>query len=453
MRVPCQAILIYFTLIPIMHIVLSIAGSDSIGGAGMQADLKAFASMDLHGASAFTAITAQNTQRVAKIKPLPVSDVIAQINAVFDDAEISAVKTGMLYSAEIAQAVSKRLSGIDVPLVVDPVMVAGVGDKLHSKNLLAALKEHVIPLATIVTPNRIEAELISSMTIDHVTDAERACRIIAELGAKAVLLKGGHFDGDEVVDLLYHDGKMFEFAVPRLPINVHGGGCTLASYIAGDLAKGMSVKASVLDAKRRINDAIALSIPIGKGPNVINPMASKQKHGMREERIETLRAAVDQLQKKLPIAWIPQVGINFVYALPAPQGYDEVCGVEGRIVRCGNGPKRVGDIRFNTSHHVARMVLIANRHDPTCLSALNLRYSDSNIEKLKINKLRMVGFDRKLEKEELGKMDDGLKGAIEQTGFVPDIVFDTGGIGKEAMIRVFGLDPSDILRKIGPILT
>jgi hydroxymethylpyrimidine kinase/phosphomethylpyrimidine kinase len=232
-----------------MHIVLSIAGSDSIGGAGMQADLKALASMDVHGASAFTAITAQNTQRVAKI------------NAVLDDAEVSAVKTGMLHSAEIARAVSKRLSQIEVPLVIDPVMVAGVGDKLHSKNLLAALKDHVIPMATIVTPNRMEAELISSMTIDHLTDAEKACKIIAELGAKAVLLKGGHFEGDEIVDLLYYDDKMFELAAPRIPIKVHGGGCTLASYIAGNLAKGMSIKASVLDAKRRINDGPMSSTP------------------------------------------------------------------------------------------------------------------------------------------------------------------------------------------------
>lgn len=436
-----------------MHIVLSIAGSDSIGGAGMQADLKAFASMDLHGASAFTAITAQNTQRVAKIKPLSASDVISQINAVLEDADISAVKTGMLYSAEIAQAVSKRISQIDVPIVIDPVMVAGVGDKLHSKNLLAALKDHVIPLATIVTPNRIEAEQISSMTIDNLTDAVKACKIIAELGAKAVLLKGGHFEGDEVVDLLYHDGKVFEFSAPRIPIHVHGGGCTLASFIAGDLAKGMGLKASVLDAKHRINDAIALSIRVGKGPNVINPMATKQKQVMREGHIETLRASVEKLQDSLPLNSMPLEGIDFVYALPAPQGYNEICGVEGRLVRCGDGPRRVGDIRFNVSHHAARMVLMANRNDPTCLSVLTLRCSGSSIEKLKMSKLKMLKIDRSQEKREPDMLDDGLKEAIEQTGFVPDIIFDNGGMEKEAMIHVFGTDPIEILRKIGPILT
>jgi predicted fused transcriptional regulator/phosphomethylpyrimidine kinase len=182
-------------------------------------------------------------------------------------------------------------------------------------------------------------------------------------------------------------------------------------------------------------------------------MASKQKQGMREERIEALRASVDQLQEKLPMDLIPQVGVNFVYALPAPQGYDEVCGVEGRIVRCGNGPRRVGDIRFNVSHHVAHMVLIANRYDPACLSALNLRFLDPSVQKLKMNDLSIVGIDRTLEKEEPDRMDKCFSEAIEQTGFVPDVIFDKGGMGKEAMIRVLGSDPSNIIRKMGPLLT
>ncbi|MCE5296210.1 MAG: bifunctional hydroxymethylpyrimidine kinase/phosphomethylpyrimidine kinase, partial [Euryarchaeota archaeon] len=269
-----------------MRTVLTIAGSDSIGGAGVQADIKAIASLDLHGASVLTAITAQNTMRVAKIVPLETKDILAQIDAVLEDAKISAVKTGMLYSGDIARTVAKRLRGEGLPLVVDPVMVAGVGDELFSKGLLEAMRKDLFPMATVVTPNRHEAEKLASMTIDGLESTREACMAISDLGPGSVLIKGGHFEGDDVVDVLYHEGRTIEFAAPRSPNKVHGAGCTLASYIAGNISKGMDIRKAVLDAKRRITDAIALSYRIGGGMNAINPMASKQKDALRGERIE-----------------------------------------------------------------------------------------------------------------------------------------------------------------------
>ncbi|HSV42818.1 MAG TPA: bifunctional hydroxymethylpyrimidine kinase/phosphomethylpyrimidine kinase, partial [Methanomassiliicoccales archaeon] len=280
-----------------MKTVLTIAGSDSIGGAGIEADLKAIACHDLHGAVALTAITSQNTMRVSEIVPLKASAVISQIDAVLDDADVRAIKTGMLYSGDIAGKVADRLAGENIPLVVDPVMVAGVGDSLYSDSLIDVFREKVLPITKIVTPNRQEAELLSSITISDIADAERACRAIARCGPEAVLLKGGHFKGGTVVDLLYHRGRFMLFEGPRLKHKVHGGGCTVSSYLACCLAKNMSVKKAVLDSKMRILDAIALSYQAGQGIRVVNPLASKQKEAMRADHIDELRWAIGMLER------------------------------------------------------------------------------------------------------------------------------------------------------------
>jgi hydroxymethylpyrimidine/phosphomethylpyrimidine kinase len=435
-----------------MRTVLTIAGSDSIGGAGAQADLKAIASLDLHGASALTAITAQNTMRVAKIVPLDTKDILAQIDAVLEDARISAVKTGMLYSGEIARTVAKRLRGEGLPLVVDPVMVAGVGDELFSKGLLEAMKKDLFPMATVVTPNRHEAEKITSMKIDDPESTRDACMAISELGPRSVLIKGGHFEGDSVVDVLYHEGKIIEFSAPRSPNKVHGAGCTLASYIAGNISKGMDVRKAVLDAKRRITDAIALSYKIGGGMNAINPMASKQKEALRGERIEELQESIMGLDKGLPPSCVLENGSDFVYALPAPQSYSEVCGTDGNIVVRSKRLARVGDIRFGASKELSRVVMEMNRRDPQMMSALTLRPTRKALSVLKESGL-------KVEETECEQGTDG-KALIErivqrregQTDFVPDIVFDRGGMGMRPMIVVIGKSPADVLLKLRPIL-
>ncbi len=222
---------------------MTVAGSDPIGGAGVQADIKAISSMDLHGCSVITAATSQNTRAVSAIHPFSQKEVASQLDCVLEDAKISAVKTGMLYSREIAETVCSRLCRVDVPIVVDPVLVAGVGDSLYSKELLAAFREVVFPIATVITPNRGEAELLLGRRISKPKDLTRACKDLAAMGPKAVVLKGGHFDGDMATDLLYHDGKFTEFSMPDWTVGCMGAvALSRPSWPAGwPMVGGLSV--------------------------------------------------------------------------------------------------------------------------------------------------------------------------------------------------------------------
>jgi len=436
----------------LMRTVLTIAGSDSIGGAGIQADLKAIASLDLHGASALTAVTAQNTKRVAKIVPLSTKDVLSQIDAVFEDADVSAVKTGMLYSGDIASAVANRLKGENVPLVVDPVLIAGVGDKLCSSSLVSSLKKDLFPLATVVTPNRNEAEELASMTIDGPESTRAACEVISELGPKAVLIKGGHFEGDRVVDVLYCDNRVVELSAPRSANKVHGAGCTLASYIAGNISTGMDVRSAVLDAKRRITDAIELSYPIGGGMNAINPMASKQKDALKEERVDALRSAILDLEYALRTALVPDSGTEFVYALPAPQDLGEVCGIDGNISVRSRRPRRTGDITFNVSHGLAKVLLSVNRADHRMLSAITLCPTGKALMILKESGLSVKELERETENKGSVPSVGDMEKLMGQTGLVPDVIFDRSGMGVRPTMIVVGTSPADVLAKLRPIL-
>src|SRR5438876_6423098 len=186
---------------------LTIAGSDSGGGAGIQADLKSFASVGVHGTSVITCVTAQNTRSVDSIFPIPVAEIRKQIRAVLGDFEVRAAKTGMLFSAEIVRVVARELRGAEFPLVVDPVMVATVGARLEQDDFLDALADHLLGRAALVTPNRFEAERLSGLRIANVESMEAAARAILQLGPKAVLVKGGHTKGP-LVDVFYDGRRM-----------------------------------------------------------------------------------------------------------------------------------------------------------------------------------------------------------------------------------------------------
>ncbi len=222
---------------------LTIAGSDSGGGAGIQADLKAFAAHRVHGLSAIAALTAQNTRGVSAVHVPPVAFLQAQIDACFDDFDVHAVKLGMLATAEVIHCVADALKRHRPPhIVLDPVMVATSGAKLLEDSALVALRERLLPLATLVTPNTPEAELLVGRSIGNAEEAEQAASALLDLGAGAVLLKGGHLqEGDRVIDRYFDGASSLEFSHARLPVDAHGTGCTLASAIAAQLCNGLSL--------------------------------------------------------------------------------------------------------------------------------------------------------------------------------------------------------------------
>jgi hydroxymethylpyrimidine/phosphomethylpyrimidine kinase len=266
-----------------MRTALTIAGSDSIAGAGIQADLKTFAAFGVYGVSALTAATAQNTEGVTDVFALSPQMVRAQIDQLAQDVEIAAVKTGMLATAEIVRVVSETVGRFRHPnLVVDPVMAAsrprqgGEPGLAPSRTLLAPdavsiLKARLLPVATVVTPNVAEAAILSGIRVDSMERAREAARRISGLGAAAVVIKGGHLGGRDAVDLLFHAGAFIELAAPRADYDaIHGTGCTFASAIAAGLALGDDVPAAVQRAKRYITGAIEHSFAIGHGARILD---------------------------------------------------------------------------------------------------------------------------------------------------------------------------------------
>jgi hydroxymethylpyrimidine/phosphomethylpyrimidine kinase len=255
-----------------LPVALTIAGSDSGGGAGIQADLKTFAALGVHGTSAITAITAQNTQGVTDILELPVDLIREQIRVVVDDIGVQAAKTGMLSSAEIIDAVAAAVSHHGITnLVVDPVMVAKGGAKLLRDDAVQALRERLIPLAAVITPNIPEAEVLLGRRIATLDDRRRAARDLVALGARIAIVKGGHADGD-ATDVFYDGSELVHLEGERIATtNTHGSGCVFSAAIAAGLARGLTPIDAVREAKIFITEAIANSIELGRGHGPVNP--------------------------------------------------------------------------------------------------------------------------------------------------------------------------------------
>jgi hydroxymethylpyrimidine/phosphomethylpyrimidine kinase len=250
-----------------MRVALTIAGSDSGAGAGIQADLKTFAAHGVYGTSAITAVTAQNSLGVTMAQALPADLVTAQIEAVVSDFGIHAAKTGMLPNAAIVEAVCAAIRDLDIPMLgVDPVMIAKSGDRLVDDEALAMMKTELVGLAFLVTPNIPEAEALTNIEIRTDQDREEAARRIVEMGASAVVVKGGHFPSDDIRDLLLHNGEFVEFRQPRVPgVHTHGTGCTFAAAITSHLAKGHDLRIAVEGAQRYVAEAIRHAPHIGRG--------------------------------------------------------------------------------------------------------------------------------------------------------------------------------------------
>jgi hydroxymethylpyrimidine/phosphomethylpyrimidine kinase len=250
-----------------MRTALTIAGSDSGGGAGIQADLKTFAAHGVYGTSAITAITAQNTRGVSAWEAVSVALVVAQIEAVAGDIGADAVKTGMLASAGIVSAVASALRRLKLPhLVVDPVMIAKGGDRLLEPSAVEAVRDELLPLAHVVTPNLPEAEVLAGVTITSLEHMREAGRRILALGPRVVLVKGGHLPGDESIDIACTRDGSFELRSPRQDtVHTHGTGCTLASAIAANLALGLEDREAISRAKAYVDEAIRHAPGIGAG--------------------------------------------------------------------------------------------------------------------------------------------------------------------------------------------
>lgn len=433
-----------------MAVALTIAGSDSSGGAGIQADIKALASIGVHAASVITCVTAQNTMKVRGIFPLPPEQVGAQLRAVLEDLEVDAAKTGMLFSAEIAEVVAEGIRGKVIPLVVDPVLDAGVGDKLHRAGLVEALRSELIPLACCVTPNASEAEALTGLRLRDLDGAKRACRQIADLGARSVLIKGGHMPGDPVTDLLFYEDEFVEIRSPRIDVRPHGSGCHLSAYMAGYLGQGVGIREAVIQARGRTDDAMKRHYAIGKGLEMLDSLATIEREAARYQVLAILKDAVASLEGMLSAEWVPGGGCNFAYALPQARYLEDVCGLEGDIIWSEGRANHSGCLAYGAARGLGHVVLRAMERDRDMRCALGLGRSDPNLRALEAAGLRVERLDVP-EKGRGRPCKHGPDGLALPIGEMPDAFCERDGEGG-SLIYILGKDPADVLGKVeGPM--
>lgn len=425
-------------------VVMTIAGSDSGGGAGIAADLKTFAAFGVHGTCAITSVTAQNTTGVLNTFDLGPEAVASQIEAVCTDMDVKWAKTGMLASSEIVKEVAKQVKKYNLSLVLDPVMAAEAGGDLLRKEALSVLIEELLPLCKVTTPNASEAGALAGIPVKTHEDAKLAARKIADLGVEAVIVTGGHIDA---TDLLYESRSGTFSRIPGIFVKggTHGSGCTYSASMTSCLACGDSLETAARKAKEFVEHAIIRSVPVGKGVGPVNPLGRTIEERERYLAMQDVKKAVSILVNSPEFTeLIPEVGCNIGMAIPGAKNYEDIAAVEGRIIRHREKAYPVGCVNFGASRHVARVIFAALRKKPDIRAALNVKYSEEVLEACREIGLGISSFDRAKEPEDISTMDWGTSEAIRKHGGVPEVIYDKGGTGKEPMVRLLGTEASEI---------
>ena len=432
-----------------MRCALTIAGSDSVGGAGVEADIKAMGSVGVHACAVITAVTAQNTTAVECIYPIPEDMVQDQLEAVLKDVDIKAIKTGMLYSAEIVETVADILEDHEMPLIIDPVMVAGVGDSLATSDLARAIKRDLMPLCELITPNRHEAEILAGMDIRTEDDAMLACELIGKEGS-SVLLKGGHMSGHNVIDYFYLSSEINKLEYPRLERAGHGGGCTLSSYITAHMAKGIDINNAVLKSRQLIQESIASMYVIGRGDKVVNPMVKMHDDSIKFKILDEIDDAADRIIDMIPQEWVPSSGMNIAYTLPNPAGPEDIAAVDRRITFRNGTLRKNGKAKYGSAESASYLLLSVLKANPEMRATMNLEYSEELYDVMEEVGMDLCDLNRKKYKDlRLGELTSL---ALKDLGHVPDAFIDRDPQRKKNDIRIIGRNPSDILSKLELIL-
>ena len=451
-------------------VALTIATSDSGGGAGVQADLKTMEACGVFGTSVLAATTAQNTRGVDSVHVLPIEEIDAQLDAVLEDFAIGAAKTGMLATAAVVETVAERAASFSFPLVVDPVMVAASGDRLLEPEGEAAY-EHLIAEATLVTPNADETTVLTDIDVKDERTAIDAGEAIVDMGADAALIKGGHVPGETVADVLVTPEDTTTIDHPRIETEAtHGSGCTLASAIAARLAHGAALEAAVADGIELLSRAVRYPIDVGEGPGVVHHLVDLRERAARQETAEAVAGVVEEVVARDASPLVPEVGMNVVGATPYAERTGETAAVEGRITRTFSGIQPNRGVRFGASSHVARFLLSAREAEPALQYALNCRF-DADVEDALGALDGPVGeYDRSAEPEDVkrtegstmewgarqvfgGNENDDATGRSEsESGETPVAVIDRGEVGKEALTKIVASDPDTLVERSFAVL-
>jgi hydroxymethylpyrimidine kinase/phosphomethylpyrimidine kinase len=438
---------------------LSIAGSDSGAGAGIQADLKMFSALDVYGCTAITAITAQNTKQVAGIFEIAPSMVEQQIRSVLTDMRPDAIKVGMVYSSPIIDAVYRSLKKISkIPIVLDPILAAGTGDKLLRSEAYKSFASKLIPSCTLITPNRMEAEKLAGTVIRTENGAIEAATKIKKLGAENVIVKGGHFGSAYVTDLLLDSkGTITKFTNPRLKIKeIHGSGCSFSSAVTAYLAKSMALTEACKKANEYVHIAIRDALRIGRGLPIANPISVIHRDAGRYHTVTDLQEAAEQVSMLDGFyRVIPETQTNFAYALLDAANISDVAAVRGRIIKIENTAAPASYVKFGASSHVASAIIAYMSINPDFRSAINIRFDKRIVDVCK-SLFSVAGYDRTKEPKRIKRREGssvawGVLAALSKNPRA-DVIYHTGDVGKEPMITLFGRNPAEIVARINRLL-
>jgi hydroxymethylpyrimidine kinase/phosphomethylpyrimidine kinase len=434
-----------------MHKILTIAGSDSGGGSGIQADLKTIQSLGGYGMSVVTALTAQNTVGIKSIVPVDPDFVALQMDAVLDDIGADCIKIGMLANAAIVRVVAEKIAKHHIEkVVIDPVMSSTNGNILLDEKGREALVRELFPLGYVVTPNIPESEILTKKKIGGVPDMKKAARRIRKMGPKNVLIKGGHLE-EASIDILHDGYQDYEFYSQRaVTRHTHGTGCTLASALATFLAQGLPLMESIDKAKRYLYRALRFSLPLGRGIGPANHYASIAREIARTDVIEELDKALERLKRLNVGHLIPEVQSNLAYAIPYAESVDDVASFPGRIIRMLNSVDAFASAHFGASRQIHHLVLAAMEYDPDKRAAMTIAYSETLVKRIRALGYSVAEFDRTrtpkdVQEEEGSTLAWGVQDVMEELGRVPDAIFDRGAVGKVPLIRLFARGASAIV--------
>ena len=428
--------------------LLSIGGSDPSSGAGIQSDVKTFTTLNAHCLTVITAITSQNTSSFGMIEPVSQKILRNQLDSMISDFKIDGIKIGMVYNSQIIKTLYQKLKKLRIPIVVDPVIKSTTGGILIEKSAINDFQKFLIPLATIITPNKFEAEILSKTKIGGKNTPEKIAKIIQKMGAKNVVITGIKTKNGQITDFIQEKENKYQISNDKISKINHGSGCNYSAAMIFSLANKKNIKESVKFAKEFTYNSIKNAKKLGKGILITDIKDNVN--------VELSHAISKFIEIKNIYKNIPECQTNFVYSKQKPKSTKDILAISGRIVKTGEKVTVAGNLTYGGSKHVATALLIMNKKFPQICSAINLKYQNQTILKIKKTKLLVSSYDRNQEpksnKFKKSTIEWGINSAIKNSTKVLDIVYHKGDFGKEPMIIVFGKTPKNVLEKILKII-
>lgn len=426
--------------------LLTIGGSDPSSGAGIQSDIKAFAEFGAYGLTVITAITGQNTTSFGMIEPVSQKILQNQLESITADFKIDGIKIGMVYNSQIIKTLYKQLKKIKIPIVVDPVLKSTTGGALMERTALVDFQKYIVPLATVITPNKFEAEILSKIRINSKSNMEKSAKIIQRMGAKNVVITGIEGKYNKIADFILEKNAKYTISGEKIVNTNHGSGCNYAAAMIFAISANKTIRESARFAKEFTYNSIKNAKKIGKGVKITETKNPDKIHS------ELSHAINEFIEIKNIYKNIPECQTNFVYSKQRPKSTKDILGISGRIVKAGKEVIVAGNLSYGGSKHVATALLTVNKKFPQIYSAINIKFQNATITKIKKSKLKISNYDRNQEpsnvKNNGSTIEWGIKNAIKNLKEPPDVIFHKGDFGKEPMIILFGETPKSILKKL-----